>query len=93
MKTEVHFDKTLAHDELQIAAFGPSSALERIVDFAQKELFYLIGLWLSILFSGSYKRIILCQYDYKRLYLGNNAYFCKSFGVTRQLVECCKYDF
>ena len=44
MKIKVHYDQKLAHDELQITAFEPSRTLDYIIDFAQKELFYLIGL-------------------------------------------------
>lgn len=44
MKIKVHYDQKLARDELQIAAFEPSRTLDHINDFAQKELFYLIGL-------------------------------------------------
>lgn len=33
--------KLPARDELQIAAFEPSRTLDHIIDFVQKELFYL----------------------------------------------------
>ncbi|MEQ3456786.1 hypothetical protein [Enterococcus cecorum] len=44
MKVTVQYNQQLLKDELLISACEQSPSLTRIVDFAEKELFYVIGL-------------------------------------------------
>ena len=80
MKIKVHYDQKLAHDELQIAAFEPSRTLDYIIDFAQKELFYLIGL-------KEKEKVRIDLKDIQRIYSTNKQVFCMVNGQEYQLLE------
>lgn len=80
MKIKVHYDQKLAHDELQIAAFEPSRTLDYIIDFAQKELFYLIGL-------KEKEKVRIDLKDIQRIYSANKQVFCMVNGQEYQLLE------
>lgn len=80
MKIKVHYDQKLARDELQIAAFEPSRTLDRIIDFAQKELFYLIGL-------KEKEKVSIDLRDIQRIYSANKQVFCVANGQEYQLSE------
>ena len=80
MKIKVHYDQKLACDELQIAAFEPSRTLDYIIDFAQKELFYLIGL-------KEKEKVRIDLKDIQRIYSTNKQVFCMVNGQEYQLLE------
>lgn len=80
MKIKVHYDQKLARDELQIAAFEPSRTLDYIIDFAQKELFYLIGL-------KEKEKVRIDLKDIQRIYSANKQVFCMVNGQEYQLLE------
>ena len=80
MKIKVHYDQKLARDELQIAAFEPSRTLDYIIDFAQKELFYLIGL-------KEKEKVRIDLKDIQRIYSTNKQVFCMVNGQEYQLLE------
>ena len=80
MKIKVHYDQKLARDELQIAAFEPSRTLDHIIDFAQKELFYLIGL-------KEKEKVRIDLKDIQRIYSANKQVFCMVNGQEYQLLE------
>lgn len=80
MKIKIHYDQKLARDELQIAAFEPSRTLDHIIDFAQKELFYLIGL--------KEKEKVRIDLKYiQRIYSANKQVCCMVNGQEYQLLE------
>ncbi|MEQ3505827.1 hypothetical protein [Enterococcus cecorum] len=78
MKIKVHYDQKLACDELQIAAFERSRTLDYIIDFAQKELFYLIGL-------KEKEKVRIDLKDIQRIYSTNKQVFCMVNGQEYQL--------
>ena len=80
MKIKVHYDQKLARHELQIAAFEPSRTLDYIIDFAQKELFYLIGL-------KEKEKVRIDLKDIQRIYSTNKQVFCMVNGQEYQLLE------
>ena len=80
MKIKIHYDQKLARDELQIAAFEPSRTLDYIIDFAQKELFYLIGL-------KEKEKVRIDLKDIQRIYSANKQVFCMVNGQEYQLLE------
>lgn len=80
MKIKIHYDQKLARDELQIAAFEPSRTLDHIIDFAQKELFYLIGL-------KEKEKVRIDLKDIQRIYSANKQVFCVANGQEYQLSE------
>lgn len=80
MKIKVHYDQKLARDELQIAAFEPSRTLDHIIDFAQKELFYLISL-------KEKEKVRIDLKDIQRIYSANKQVFCMANGQEYQLLE------
>ena len=80
MKIKVHYDQKLARDELQIAAFEPSRTLDHIIDFAQKELFYLIGL-------KEKEKVRIDLKNIQRIYSANKQVFCVANGQEYQLSE------
>lgn len=80
MKIKVHYDQKLARDELQIAAFEPSRTLDHIIDFAQKELFYLIAL-------KEKEKVRIDLKDIQRIYSANKQVFCMANGQEYQLLE------
>lgn len=80
MKIKVHYDQKLARDELQIAAFEPSRTLDHIIDFAQRELFYLIGL-------KEKEKVRIDLKDIQRIYSANKQVFCMVNGQEYQLLE------
>ncbi|GAB6383930.1 LytTR family DNA-binding domain-containing protein [Enterococcus cecorum] len=80
MKIKVHYDQKLARDELQIAAFEPSRTLDYIIDFAQKELFYLIGL-------KEKEKVRIDLKNIQRIYSANKQVFCVANGQEYQLSE------
>ena len=80
MKIKVHYDQKLARHELQIAAFEPSRTLDHIIDFAQKELFYLIGL-------KEKEKVRIDLKDIQRIYSANKQVFCMVNGQEYQLLE------
>ncbi|CAI3369698.1 LytTR family transcriptional regulator [Enterococcus cecorum] len=80
MKIKVHYDQKLARDELQIAAFEPRRTLDYIIDFAQKELFYLIGL-------KEKEKVRIDLKDIQRIYSANKQVFCMVNGQEYQLLE------
>ena len=80
MKIKIHYDQKLARDELQIAAFEPSRTLDHIIDFAQKELFYLIGL-------KEKEKVRIDLKDIQRIYSANKQVFCMVNGQEYRLLE------
>lgn len=80
MKIKIHYDQKLARDELQIAAFEPSRTLDDIIDFAQKELFYLIGL-------KEKEKVRIDLKNIQRIYSANKQVFCVANGQEYQLSE------
>ncbi len=80
MKIKVHYDQKLARDELQIAAFEPSRTLDYIIDFAQKELFYLIDL-------KEKEKVRIDLKNIQRIYSANKQVFCVANGQEYQLSE------
>ena len=80
MKIKVHYDQKLARHELQIAAFEPSRTLDHIIDFAQKELFYLIGL-------KEKEKVRIDLKDIQRIYSANKQVFCMVNGQEYRLLE------
>lgn len=80
MKIKVHYDQKLARDKLQIAAFEPSRTLDYIIDFAQKELFYVIGL-------REKEKVRIDLKNIQRIYSANKQVFCVANGQEYQLSE------
>ena len=80
MKIKVHYDQKLARHELQIAAFELSRTLDHIIDFAQKELFYLIGL-------KEKEKVRIDLKNIQRIYSANKQVFCVANGQEYQLSE------
>ena len=80
MKIKVLYNQKLARDELQIAAFEPSITLDHIIDFAQKELFYLIG-------QREREKVRIDLKDIQRIYSANKQVFCVANGEEYLLSE------
>lgn len=80
MKIKVLYNQKLARDELQIAAFEPSITLDHIIDFAQKELFYLIG-------QREREKERIDLKDIQRIYSANKQVFCVANGEEYLLSE------
>lgn len=80
MKVTVQYNQQLLKDELLISACEQSPSLTRIVDFAEKELFYVIGL-------REKEKIRIDLRDIQRIYSANKQVFCVANGQEYQLSE------
>ena len=80
MKVTVQYNQQLLKDELLISACEQSPSLTRIVDFAEKELFYVIGL-------REKEKVRIDLKDIQRIYSANKQVFCVANGHEYQLSE------
>ena len=80
MKVTVQYNQQLLKDELLISACEQSPSLTRIVDFAEKELFYVIGLWEK-------EKVRIDLKNIQRIYSVNKQVFCVANGQEYQLSE------
>lgn len=80
MKVTVQYNQQLLKDELLISACEQSPSLTRIVDFAEKELFYVIGL-------KEKEKVRIDLRDIQRIYSANKQVFCVANGQEYQLSE------
>lgn len=80
MKVTVQYNQQLLKDELLISACEQSPSLTRIVDFAEKELFYVIGL-------REKEKVRIDLRDIQRIYSANKQVFCVANGQEYQLSE------
>ena len=80
MKVTVQYNQQLLKDELLISACEQSPSLTRIVDFAEKELFYVIGLWEK-------EKVRIDLKNIQRIYSANKQVFCVANGQEYQLSE------
>lgn len=80
MKVTVQYNQQLLKDELLISACEQSPSLTRIVDFAEKELFYVIGL-------REKEKVRIELKNIQRIYSANKQVFCVANGQEYQLSE------
>lgn len=80
MKVTVQYNQQLLKDELLISACEQSPSLTRIVDFAEKELFYVIGL-------REKEKVRIDLKNIQRIYSANKQVFCVANGQEYQLSE------
>lgn len=80
MKVTVQYNQQLLKDELLISACEQSPSLTRIVDFAEKELFYVIGL-------REKEKVRIDLKNIQRIYSANKQVFCVATGQEYQLSE------
>nr|WP_248629415.1 LytTR family DNA-binding domain-containing protein [Enterococcus cecorum] len=80
MKVTVQYNQQLLKDELLISACEQSPSLMRIVDFAEKELFYVIGL-------REKEKVRIDLKNIQRIYSANKQVFCVANGQEYQLSE------
>ena len=80
MKVTVQYNQQLLKDELLISACEQSPSLTRIVDFAEKELFYVIGL-------REKEKVRIDLKNIQRIYSANKQIFCVANGQEYQLSE------
>ena len=80
MKVTVQYNQQLLKDELLISACEQSPSLTRIVDFAEKELFYAIGL-------REKEKVRIDLKNIQRIYSANKQVFCVANGQEYQLSE------
>ncbi|WP_171332849.1 LytTR family DNA-binding domain-containing protein [Enterococcus cecorum] len=80
MKVTVQYNQQLLKDELLISACEQSPSLTRIVDFAEKELFYVIGL-------REKEKVRIDIKNIQRIYSANKQVFCVANGQEYQLSE------
>lgn len=80
MKVTVQYNQQLLKDELLISACEQSPSLTRIVDFAEKELFYVIGL-------REKEKVRIDLKNIQRIYSANKQVFCVANGKEYQLSE------
>lgn len=80
MKGTVQYNQQLLKDELLISACEQSPSLTRIVDFAEKELFYVIGL-------REKEKVRIDLKNIQRIYSANKQVFCVANGQEYQLSE------
>ncbi|RBR29583.1 LytTR family DNA-binding domain-containing protein [Enterococcus cecorum] len=80
MKVTVQYNQQLLKDELLISACEQSPSLTRIVDFAEKELFYVIGL-------RKKEKVRIDLKNIQRIYSANKQVFCVANGQEYQLSE------
>lgn len=80
MKVTVQYNQQLLKDELLISACEQSPSLTRIVNFAEKELFYVIGL-------REKEKVRIDLKNIQRIYSANKQVFCVANGQEYQLSE------
>lgn len=80
MKVTVQYNQQLLKDEIFISACEQSPSLTRIVDFAEKELFYVIGL-------REKEKVRIDLKNIQRIYSANKQVFCVANGQEYQLSE------
>lgn len=80
MQVTVQYNQQLLKDELLISACEQSPSLTRIVDFAEKELFYVIGL-------REKEKVRIDLKNIQRIYSANKQVFCVANGQEYQLSE------
>jgi len=76
----VQYNQQLLKDELLISACEQSPSLTRIVNFAEKELFYVIGL-------REKEKVRIDLKNIQRIYSANKQVFCVANGQEYQLSE------